>query len=157
MTKRRITAIVNHWSDTNKHSTVEDIRQIHLNKGWRDIGYHRVILHPESDQFRTPPKTWSDLVKLGRELDDDLYLEDQEVGAHCYGHNTNSVGICTIGMPGQPLHSLQREAIINTNKIFLVRYKLKMSALVGHRDFYATQCPGNEIYNVLQQIKKGVL
>ena len=154
---RRIKYLINHWSDTSKKATVSDIRAIHLSKGWRDIGYHRVILHPESKEFtnwKNPPDKWFQLVKAGRELDEDLYIEQNEIGAHTLHYNSESVGICTIGSPDLSLHPLQELAIVMTNVVLCNRFDLVIKdAVRGHRDFNPTQCPGDEIYQLLQQMK----
>ena len=52
------------------------IRDWHLSKGWRDIGYHLVI-------------TRDGAIEQGRPL------EDQ--GAHTRGHNWESIGVCMVG------------------------------------------------------------
>lgn len=153
---RRIKYIVNHWADMGPKTTVSDIRAIHLRKGWRDIGYHRIILHPESKQFERPPEDWWSLVKTGRYLNEDLYVEEKEVGAHTLHFNSVSVGVCTVGMPGLALHPLQREAIIRTNRVLVNRFQLDPKAAIkGHRDFNPTQCPGDEIYALLSDIRNG--
>lgn len=55
---------------------MEDIREIHMARGWRDIGYHYVI---EDDGSIVP----------GRPLD--------LAGAHARGWNARSIGICYTG------------------------------------------------------------
>lgn len=76
--KRRIDLIIVHCSDTpeGRHNTVEDIRAWHKAKGWADIGYHFVVYIDGS-------------IHNGRDVD--------KVGAHCSGHNSNSIGICYVG------------------------------------------------------------
>lgn len=162
MTRRRINRLVIHWSDSGQSTTVEDIRRWHTAKGWRDIGYHRVILHPLSAEYipigkTKRPTAWWELVKTGRSLNNDLFLDGNEVGAHCLGYNSTSVGICVISKPGQPLHPLQREALIQTIKTLLARFQLPVSALYGHRELYPTACPGDEIFQIITRIREGRL
>lgn len=52
------------------------IKEDHLARGFSDIGYHLVI-QPDGE------------CENGRPLN--------QVGAHCEGHNTGSIGICLIG------------------------------------------------------------
>jgi hypothetical protein len=151
MAKTRIKNIIFHWSASASTTTVDDIRGWHLRQGWRDIGYHRVILHPDSVPGA---KHWYDLVKQGRDLDMDRYISDLEVGAHAKGFNINSVGVCVVGGPRTPLHPLQKEAILQVAKIFTERFGLWRRAVICHRDVNKTQCPGDEIYNVIKQFKK---
>lgn len=55
---------------------VQEIRQWHLQRGWSDIGYHKVIRRDGT-------------VEDGRPLD--------VVGAHVEGFNSRSVGVCMVG------------------------------------------------------------
>ena len=75
---RKITEIIVHCSATpeSKPFTVSDIDRWHRQRGFNSIGYHYVIYLDGS-------------VHTGRPL--------SEVGAHCKGHNANSIGICYIG------------------------------------------------------------
>lgn len=77
--KRHFNDIIIHCSGTrcDVHVTADSIRRFHIqDKGWEDIGYHYII-----EQDGT--------IVIGRPLD--------KMGAHCYGHNRDSVGICYIG------------------------------------------------------------
>lgn len=65
-----------HCSDST-HGNVTKIRKWHKEKGWRDIGYHFVILP-------------NGVVELGRPL--------EQSGAHCKGYNKTSIGTCLIGV-----------------------------------------------------------
>lgn len=151
----RIEKVIFHWSVTSQFTGVKDIDEMHRAKGWRMIGYHRVILHPKSHEHKSTPDFWWDLVKQGRDLDDDLFIEPSEVGAHALGYNGKSVGVCVIGHPSYKLHDLQKEAIKQTAHILCARFKLPVTAICGHRDVNATACPGPEIYQLVQEIKKG--
>lgn len=75
---REINEFIVHCSATPnaRPVSVDTIRQWHIARGWKDIGYHYVI-QP------------SGLVEDGRSL--------ELTGAHCKGHNANSVGVCMIG------------------------------------------------------------
>ena len=131
---RKIEELIFHWSVTSPESEVSDLRNIHLSHGWRDIGYHRVILHPNSRQFKGKiPTRWWELVKEGRRLDNDPYLEQDEVGAHTLYHNHYSVGICVIGRPGEPLHPLQALAIVMTAITLCRRFNLSLSVEISFR------------------------
>ena len=75
---RKISEIIVHCAATpeGKAFTVADIDAWHRKRGFRCIGYHFVIYLDGS-------------VHEGRAI--------EEVGAHCLGHNANSIGICYIG------------------------------------------------------------
>jgi hypothetical protein len=143
----RIKKIIVHWSASGKYTSVEDIRRWHLKRGWRDIGYHRVILYPGIET------KWSELVKQGRALNNDIYLEDFEVGAHTQGFNRDSVAVCVIGNVDYKLHDLQKEALVQTLNTLVYRFKLTKKDVFGHRDFQINECPGSEIYKIVQTYK----
>lgn len=75
---RKITEIIIHCSATTegKDFTVEDIDRWHRQRGFNGIGYHFVIYRDGS-------------IHAGR--------SKRQIGAHCKGHNTISIGICYIG------------------------------------------------------------
>lgn len=75
---RDIDQLIIHCSDTpdDRHVTVADIDDWHKQRGWSKIGYHYVIYRDGS-------------IHAGRPV--------AEVGAHCYGQNHGSIGICVIG------------------------------------------------------------
>lgn len=53
-----------------------EIRDWHLEKGWRDIGYHYVIRRDGS-------------LEKGRDV--------SEAGAHVKGRNADTIGVCMVG------------------------------------------------------------
>ena len=72
---RAIRKIVVHHSASPAVS-MEKIEQWHIERGFSEVGYHYVI---QAGGF----------VRLGRKLD--------RVGAHCKGHNSDSIGVCVVG------------------------------------------------------------
>lgn len=154
MSAKRIKRIIVHWSVTPKHFGVKDIRRMHLARGFRDIGYHRVILYPSSSPGQTQkPINWYDLVKQGRDLDLDGYIQENEIAAAAIGFNSDSVMICIIGSPDYLLHPLQEKALWNTLDVLTKRFGLTRKQVFGHRDVNATQCPGNLIYSVIKKYR----
>ena len=75
---RRIRYLVVHCSDTPDDDalTACDIHAMHLGFGWHGVGYHRVIGR-------------DGLIEQGR--------PDYWIGAHVYGFNEESLGVCLIG------------------------------------------------------------
>lgn len=75
---RKIELLIIHCADTPPSMDIgaREIRQWHLDRGWHDIGYHYVIRRNGE-------------VEIGR--------PEAEVGAHVYGHNDKSIGICLVG------------------------------------------------------------
>ena len=123
---RQITEIIIHCSATliGKNYTVEDIDKWHKAKGWKGIGYHYVIYLDGS-------------VHKGR--------PEEEIGAHCKGHNSNSIGICYIGgldefgEPEDTRTDKQKEALIVLLKALKAKYPA--TTIHGHREFAAKACP----------------
>jgi len=75
---REINKIIIHCSATpeGREHDVEDIRAWHKARGWKNVGYHYVI-------------KLDGTIQVGRNL--------RQQGAHAYGHNADSIGICYIG------------------------------------------------------------
>lgn len=123
---RQITEIIIHCSATpiGKDYIVEDIDKWHKAKGWKGIGYHYVIYLDGS-------------VHKGR--------SEEEIGAHCKGHNSNSIGICYIGgldefgEPEDTRTDKQKEALIVLLKALKAKYP--DATIHGHREFAAKACP----------------
>lgn len=120
--------IILHHSLTADSETVSwgAIRAYHRNVlGWADIGYHFGI-EKARDSYE---------IFLGRMPD--------ETGAHCSGHNHDSIGICFIG--NFDLAAPPREQWILGVKLvrFLCDlYKIPFGEIHGHREYSSKTCPG---------------
>lgn len=99
------------------------VRRSHINRGWGDIGYHGFI---ESDGT----------IPGGRPL--------EYQGAHNYGQNSDSLGVC---MAGNFDIDLPTDAQIHSLKRILNGYRLKYGdlPLLLHRDTRNTHCPGLKV------------
>lgn len=75
---RLINKIIIHCSDSDvkDHDDISVIDQWHKQRGWNGVGYHYFIQNDGN-------------IQKGRNLD--------QVGAHCEGHNSDSIGICLSG------------------------------------------------------------
>jgi len=71
------------WGDTDV------IRDWHTSQGWSDIGYHFVALNGILRSESTYNKNIDGVVEKGRDI--------EIIGAHVFGHNEGTVGICLIG------------------------------------------------------------
>lgn len=125
--RRKITEIIVHCSATpaGKDYTVDEIRKWHRQQGWSDIGYHYVIYRDGS-------------IHGGRDVD--------IAGAHCTGHNTNSIGVCYVGgvardgkTPKDTRTVAQAEGLENLLRLLKDIYP--QAKIHGHRDFAAKACP----------------
>lgn len=125
--KRKITEIIIHCSATaeGKDFTVKDIDRWHRDRGFDCIGYHYVIYRDGT-------------VHEGRDVD--------RQGAHCTGHNANSIGICYIGgcaadgKTAKDTRTDKQKAALWT----LLRELITLypdAQIHGHRDFAKKACP----------------
>ena len=100
--------------------TVEHIRKMHKQRGFRDVGYHYIIQLDGTIQF-------------GRTLN--------ETGAHVKGFNTNNIGICYIGgldknLKPKDTRTDKQKKSLETLLIFLrFSHKGRNAEIKGHRDF----------------------
>ena len=128
---RQIKEIILHCSATaeGRDYTVADIDRWHKSRGCQCIGYHYVIYRDGS-------------VHTGRPV--------AQIGAHCTGHNANSIGVCYIGgcaadgkTPKDTRTPQQREAL---RRLVADLQKQYPGATVhGHREFAAKACPSFDV------------
>jgi N-acetyl-anhydromuramyl-L-alanine amidase AmpD len=99
------------------------------------IGYHYVILNGYSYSSKECLSYLDGSVEVGRSLG--------RIGAHVYGHNKDSIGICLIGKPGEFTHRQYRIAKAMILSL-LHKYDLFISDVVGHceLDSKKPHCPG---------------
>jgi N-acetylmuramoyl-L-alanine amidase len=124
---RSINEIIVHCSATREGQqiTVDTIRDWHLAKGWNDIGYHFYI-----DLDGT--------INKGRDID--------KMGAHCKGHNRNSIGICYCGgvetdgkTPKDTRTQEQKDSLLNVLKTLKAMYP--EAVIYSHNEFANKACP----------------
>lgn len=124
---RPVSHIIIHCSATpeGRDVTAATIRQWHKAKGWRDIGYHYII-------------RLDGTIEEGRALD--------QPGAHCAGHNADSIGICYIGglaadckTPKDTRTAKQKASLISLIKQLLQQFPT--ATIHGHNEFAAKACP----------------
>lgn len=117
---RDIDLIVIHCSANQEGSGLDAayINKEHKKRGWSGIGYHFVI---KEDGTR----------EIGRPI--------SKVGAHVYGHNKSSIGICYIGgLEKDTLKPKDTRTDAQENEILDLLEELRASfpnaKIVGHRD-----------------------
>lgn len=141
--KRKIDEIILHCTATpeGEDYTVEQIRQMHLARGFSDVGYHFII---------------------GRDGKVHAGRPEAIAGAHCTGHNTRSIGVSLVG--GCPPRSTpnwkklwkdtrtapQRAALEKLVKELLRRYP--GATVHGHNEFANKACPSFNVKTWLTQV-----
>ena len=130
---RAINKIILHCSATpeGRHTTVEDIRLWHKQRGWSDIGYHYVVYLDGT-------------VHEGRPI--------ERSGAHVFGLNKNSIGICYVG--GVDKNNLKAKDTRTPEQIMALDLLLgsllddfKGATLHGHNEFANKACPSFDVQN----------
>lgn len=130
MSKRQSTdrLILHHSACSN--CTAEQIHQWHLNNGWEGAGYH-FLVRKDGNVYRLRPEEY--------------------IGAHAYGSNYNSIGICAEGnFENETMSEAQKNSLIEL--VSYLKGKYGISKVLKHSDVNNTACPGknypfNEIVN----------
>ena len=124
---REINKIIVHCTATpeGRHTTIEDVRRWHLDRGWSDIGYHFLIYLDGS-------------VHAGRPV--------EKQGAHTKGHNKESIGIAYVGgidkvnfKAKDTRTEEQKDALVDMLEYFKIAHP--DAVIHGHRDFANKACP----------------
>lgn len=122
--KNNIKFLVVHCSDTPNSEELEaiDIHKMHLGFGWDGIGYHKIILR-NGDLQSGRPEYWE--------------------GAHVFGYNNISLGVCLIGKDF--FNTKQFETL----RKLLDKWKLRYpnADIVGHREITKSSktCPNFDV------------
>lgn len=155
----------------SRFGTPSLIRSWHLARGWSDIGYHGVVLNgylTAEDWTQKRRVSWlNGSFQLGRTWNGDGFIEGDEVGAHAYGLNSESLGLCLIGdVDKQYRAELEPEQFrtgIQVTRRWMDQFCVDVEGVIGHREIgrfkpeYATDkaCPGFDMQIVREAIAGG--
>lgn len=141
------TMIIVHCSDTYPSQDIgaADIRKWHVKeRGWLDIGYNLIIRR--NGDFEG-----------GRDLDGDGdYMEEQ--GAHTFGFNKRSIGICMIGgkgRAGRPEANFTLEQYTALKEVIkYLRVMYPIVSVMGHRDVLGVTkvCPCFDVKQLIGDV-----
>ena len=130
---REINKIIVHCSATREGENYEvaEIRKWHLARGFSDIGYHFYIdLYGE--------------IHKGRDI--------SKIGAHCKGHNRNSIGICYCGgveadgkTPKDTRTEKQKDALLSV--LYTLKALYPEAKIYSHNEFANKACPSFDATN----------
>lgn len=110
--------ILHHSAASN--CSADDVDRWHKNKGWTCIGYHFFVRKDGS-------------IYRGR--------REEAVGAHAYGSNTDSIGICAEGnFENETMGDAQKQTL--KELVAYLKNKYGITKVQRHRDVNATACPG---------------
>jgi hypothetical protein len=78
-------------------------------------------------------------------------------GAHCSGQNSLAIGIENEGTytEEEPPEE-QYRALVEMCVYVCAQYQVPTSEIYGHRDYNNTQCPGDQLYALLPQVRRDV-
>lgn len=121
METRKLTQriILHHAAAQN--CSAEDIHRWHLSNGWSGAGYH-FLVRKDGKIYRLRP--------------------ENKVGAHAYGANYNSLGIC---FEGDYMKETMPKAQIKAGRelVEYLKNKYSISKIEEHKDENSTNCPGD--------------
>ncbi|MFD1328309.1 peptidoglycan-binding protein [Mycoplana ramosa] len=129
---RSITEIIVHCTATpeGRDVSVDTIRSWHLANGWKDIGYHYVVMLDGA-------------IEAGR--------PEPQVGSHVAGHNTGTLGIVYVGgvaadgkTPMDTRTPAQRAALLDLARALIAKYPT-VRKVTGHNQYAAKACPSFDV------------
>jgi len=124
---REINEVIIHCTASKPSSAVTtlDVKAWHVKRGFSDIGYHYII-----------------------DLDGRLYhcRPEIEMGAHCKGHNANSIGVAYIGglddYSGKPSDTRTKQQRMKFSSLLLdICSRHNIYAIHGHNIYADVACP----------------
>ncbi|MEN6411627.1 MAG: N-acetylmuramoyl-L-alanine amidase [Veillonellales bacterium] len=127
--------VVHHVGGTDRDVSAEEIHGWHLANGWSGIGYHYVIRKDGTIERGRP-----------REM----------IGAHAEGFNSRSIGINIVGDFEQATPEpaqIESAAMLIAELCEIYCLCPDAQTIVGHRDLMSTDCPGENLYCLLQDIR----
>lgn len=129
--------VIHHTGNpTDDDLSAEEIHESHLERGWSGIGYHFVVRKNGEIEVGRPMDAW---------------------GAHAEGDNDHTIGIVVCG--NFEIAEPTVEQIESTSVLvawLCERYNIApitKDTVVGHRDLMPTACPGQNLYDLLQEIR----
>ncbi|WP_375578773.1 N-acetylmuramoyl-L-alanine amidase [Marivirga tractuosa] len=151
--------IVHHSAGSNNISdftqAVRDIYIFHTEEnGWSDIGYNYLVA-PDG------------VIYAGR--DPDTGAQDEVIGAHFCGSNSNTMGVCLLGNyetvePTSTMLESLEEVLswksfkdeLNPLESSSHPLNSNLGVIAGHQDGCNTLCPGENVFKRLQDIRVNV-
>lgn len=119
-----------------KNIKVEDINRWHKERGWNMIGYHYVVYLDGS-------------VHVGR--------SEEQIGAHCLKHNTNSIGVVYVGgldTEGRPKDTRTEAQKKGLRQILTeLKRKYPKATIHSHKDFAPKACPSFDATKEYKDVK----
>ena len=132
------------------------IRDSHVARGWKTIGYNLVILngYPTADWYnkKIVIPHLEGAVEVGRPIDSDKWFEPFEKAAGVYGYNEGSFHICTIG--DKDFSEKVMNKTIEVTDYWRLRLDVPIKEVWGHYEKDSKKiCPGYNMDNFRVRLK----
>ncbi|MCP2325046.1 hypothetical protein HDA40_003553 [Hamadaea flava] len=135
------------YTQAHAYSLAKTIQNYHMDSnGWSDTGQHFTVSR-------------GGYIMEGRHysLSHLTSGSGMVVGAHCPGQNDKAIGIENEGTytsvtPTTALYS----NLVQLCAYICSKYGIAPTKIYGHRDYYATECPGDAFYAMLPQLRTDV-
>ena len=134
-------------SQAHAYALARSIQNSHMDtNGWSDTGQHFTI----SRGGYVMEGRHNSLAKL-------TAGSGMVVGAHCPGQNDKAIGIENEGLYStvSPPAALYNR-LVDMCAYICEQYGIGATKIYGHRDFLATECPGDVLYGMLPQLRSDV-
>ncbi|MFI3271844.1 MAG: N-acetylmuramoyl-L-alanine amidase [Pseudomonadota bacterium] len=136
---RHIDEIIIHCSATKANMDIgaAQIRDWHVkDNGWSDIGYHYIIRR-------------NGILEVGRPV--------HRIGAHCKGHNVNTLGVCLVGgidENGKPENNFTVKQMERFDVLLrrLKREHSSIAKITGHNEYANKACPCFDVKTFLARM-----
>jgi N-acetylmuramoyl-L-alanine amidase len=130
---RKIEKVIIHCTDSDDSLDIgfNEINEWHRQRGWLSpsgisCGSHFIVRRDGR-------------IEKGRPLD--------EVGAHCKGHNSTSIGIVWVGRKNPS--KAQYDSLLNKVKVLCGAFKIPVDKVFGHKEFEPNKtCPNMSMDHV---------
>lgn len=131
---RTIRKIIMHCSDsTYGDASVIDVW--HQQRGWSGIGYHYVVTNGRRRSTSSYRLQDDGVIEPGRPL--------EQIGAHCKGHNRDSIGICLVSKDGNVRVPQLVKAVALVRHLVAIHPQLSNDDVRAHYEFNPGKtCPG---------------
>ncbi|MGH3741593.1 MAG: peptidoglycan recognition protein family protein [Micromonosporaceae bacterium] len=152
--RKPIKIIIHHTATANSSdftvghafSLARGIQQAHFNRGWRDSGQQFTISrggHILTGRHR------SRTVLIGG--------EKHVIGAHCTGQNDVAVGIENEGTyTNVQIRDYHYKRLVRMCAFICQKYGIDPARIRAHREFVATQCPGDRLFARMPKLRDDV-
>ena len=124
------TKIIIHCSDS-EWGDADIIDYWHRERGFDENGYNKIILNGRNSSQASYDIRIDGIIEDGRPL--------TKQGAHCKGHNHDSIGICLIGVDEFTL--AQYKSLKELCERLMEEYGISSDDIYGHNEFSDKTCP----------------